>query len=172
MWCLMDEESSEYDFNDDEEREQFIYEKRMEYKKIHGCMPKTPREERFLPTPKALAQVELLAGRGLTNEQIAAYFGIKKTQFYLYRKKYPEINQYIRRGKAKAVAHVSGHLFRQIQDGSTPATIFYLRTQGRWVEPSKEDDKDNKKAASPDVTINVHDPIEAAKTYQELMRET
>lgn len=94
-------------------------------------------------TDDAIKKAEVLAGRGLTFEQIANYFGIGKTTFYRKMNENPELEMALLRGKAKTISMVSGKLLEQINDGNVPATIFYLRTQARWTIPDSDKDQES-----------------------------
>ncbi|HCR2977776.1 TPA: hypothetical protein ON189_002918 [Serratia marcescens] len=73
-----------------------------------------------------LDKIEALAGRGLTEQQIADALGIDieklrgdKTELSAYRLA-------IRRGKAKGIADLSNVLFNKAKKGDTRAMIFLL----------------------------------------------
>ncbi|EIM8479563.1 hypothetical protein [Serratia marcescens] len=73
-----------------------------------------------------LVKIEALAGRGLTEQQIADALGIDieklrgdKTEISAYRLA-------IRRGKAKGIADLSNALFNKAKKGDTRAMIFLL----------------------------------------------
>ncbi|EIV5186956.1 hypothetical protein AAEK50_004555 [Serratia marcescens] len=73
-----------------------------------------------------LDKIEALAGRGLTEQQIADALGIDieklrgdKTEISAYRLA-------IRRGKAKGIADLSNALFNKAKKGDTRAMIFLL----------------------------------------------
>lgn len=73
-----------------------------------------------------LDKIEALAGRGLTEQQIADALGIDieklrgdKTEISAYRLA-------IRRGKAKGIADLSNALFIKAKKGDTRAMIFLL----------------------------------------------
>lgn len=114
--------------------------------------------------------IERLASLGLSIEQIANYFGLAgSTLRNIYHHK-RWIQQSFTRGKSKGVAAVASELFKQIKNGNTTATIFYLKTHAGWNDEPKKDLGGDSENDKPKVTINVSDPIEAARLYQEIMR--
>ncbi|WP_260953755.1 hypothetical protein [Serratia marcescens] len=73
-----------------------------------------------------LDKIEALAGRGLTEQQIADALGIDIEKL---RSDKTEISAYrlaIRRGKAKGIADLSNALFNKAKKGDTRAMIFLL----------------------------------------------
>ncbi|CAI0775669.1 Uncharacterised protein [Serratia entomophila] len=73
-----------------------------------------------------LDKIEALAGRGLTEQQIADALGIDIEKI---RRDKTEISAYrsaIRRGKAKGIADLSNALFIKAKKGDTRAMIFLL----------------------------------------------
>lgn len=124
----------------------------------------------FAVTKDILKEVEMLAGRGLTQEQIHWYYGLKKDAWYAIVKKNPELRTSIRSGKAKTVSMVSGKLMELVKKGNLSAIIFYLKTQGRFSEKSSIRVTSDKKSKSfQELRITTTDPIEASKIYQQIM---
>lgn len=121
----------------------------------------------FQYTEEMLKEISILSGKGFTKYQIADYYGIKPNTLSMHIRRFPEIDRAFRKGKSKALALVSTHLFQQIKDGSTVATIFYLKTQAGWSSKTEEDmiEYDEK----PDIKLGTIDPIDASKAYQEIM---
>jgi hypothetical protein len=139
-----------------------------EYEKKHPSK-RYGRERTFEITDEVLKTVEVLGGRGLTVKQICDYFGTNDCTWYQRCSEFPELKVAFKMGKSKQIAHVSGKLIEQINDGSTQATIFYLKTQAGWKEEAEEEAQEQGK---PSVTFNVNDPIEAVKIYQQFVRGT
>lgn len=87
-----------------------------------------------------LAQVEILASRGLTKEQIADALGMSYSTLNR-RQNDPEyaedLEAAIKRGKAKAISFVAGKLQKLIEEGNLGAICFFLKTQGGWSEKSE-----------------------------------
>ena len=84
--------------------------------------------------PENLEQVESLASRGLTLEQIAACLGIHVSTLYEKKKEYSDFAEAIKRGKAKGIAHVANKLIANAEAGNVTAQIFFLKTQAGWKE--------------------------------------
>ncbi|MBD1995334.1 hypothetical protein H6G00_01645 [Leptolyngbya sp. FACHB-541] len=78
--------------------------------------------------PNDLAQIEILAGFGLTLDQIAITIGISPSTLDKWLKD-PDINTLYKRGKAKAEAEISKTLFQKARDGNIPALIWYEKTR-------------------------------------------
>ena len=83
-----------------------------------------------------LKQVEALAARGLTQQQIADSLGISESTLYTNKRENADFAEAIKRGKAKGIATVTNKLFAKIEEGNLTATIFYLKTQAGWKETS------------------------------------
>ena len=131
---------------------------------------KVGRKPGFILTPEILKEIEILSGRGLTNEHIAHYYGISTGHWFEQIKKHPEIAVAFHAGKAKTISFVTGKLMEQVKRGNLTAIIFYLKTQARWRETNHEPTPaDGDKPAPGQLTISVTDPVEAAKIYQRIM---
>jgi nitrogen regulatory protein PII-like uncharacterized protein len=131
---------------------------------VRGQKPK------FNLTDEILKEIEILAGRGLTNEMIHNYYGVGKDTWYNAKIRCPEIEKAFQRGKARTISMVSGKLMEKIRHGSLEAIKFYLRTQAQWIDRAVQV-SDNKGAAlpAPPLVITASDPVEASKVYQEIM---
>lgn len=84
-----------------------------------------------------LIEVEKLASRGLTQQQIADALGISDRTLRKYRDQFSDFSDAIKKGKAKGIARVTNKLFEKIETGDTTSIIFFLKTQGGWKEASK-----------------------------------
>src|SRR6185437_6722643 len=80
-------------------------------------------------TPEVIKEIEMLAGRGLTQEEMYHNFGTSRDTWYKRMNKHPEMYEAIKRGKAKTKSFVVGKLFEQCKKGNVSAIIFYLKTQ-------------------------------------------
>jgi hypothetical protein len=76
-----------------------------------------------------LTQVEHLASRGLTLEQIALSLGIAVSTLYKRKKEELEVSEAIKRGQASGIKEVSNALFENATGGNTVAQIFYLKNR-------------------------------------------
>jgi hypothetical protein len=135
--------------------------------------PRVPGQKyqplKFVVTPDILKEVEILSGRGLTQEHIFDYYSISRSCWFNNIQHHPELGEAVRRGKAKTISKVSGKLMEQVLKGNLSAIIFYLKTQARWSENAASGDEGGEKPPSPALTITVHDPVEASKIYQQIM---
>lgn len=127
----------------------------------------------FDVTEQRIKEAEILAGRGLTQQQIADYWGISKRT--LARKSRENLDFYraLKKGKSKTIAYVTGKLMEKIKEGDKASIFFFLRTQAGWryadlenTNPSYEEIGDD---SEEEQAINTDDPNEASKTYQYIM---
>lgn len=127
------------------------------------------RNVQFEFTEDILKEIEVLAGRGLTNEQIFNYYGVGKNFWYESKQANPEIDKAFQRGKSKTISMVSGKLMEKIRQGNLSAIIFYLKTQARWSEHSTLGIEGGDKPTGAPLVITVNDPVEASRIYQQIM---
>ena len=80
-----------------------------------------------------LTVVEQLASKGLTQSQIAEYFGVTPALITKH-KKFPEFAEALSKGKSKGIAEVAQSLFEKATSGDTAAAIFFLRSRAGWVD--------------------------------------
>ena len=78
------------------------------------------------------AEVEELAARGLTQQQICDSLGISDQTLLNRKKEDLELLEAIKRGKARGISKVVNALFQQALDGNTSAAIFWLKNQAGW----------------------------------------
>lgn len=102
-------------------------------------------------SPEDIIQVEALAAV-LSKRQMADYFGISEKTFREIEGRQPEVSSAYKKGKGKAIATVGQSLIQQAMDGSTSASIFYMKTQAGW----RETDQDVSKQEP--ITINLIKP--------------
>ena len=100
--------------------------------------------------PISVEQVERLAAQGLTNEQIYLSLGIGESTFYDRKKNEPEIEEAIKRGKAKGIAKITNALFENASKGNLGAQCFFLKNQAGWTDRPEYRDEPIKP-----ITINV-----------------
>lgn len=81
-----------------------------------------------------IQKAERLAGRGLSQKQIAQCLGISETSLYKYKKVSAEFKEALERGRSKGIAMVSNALFKKCLKGDVNAIKFYLSVVGRWKE--------------------------------------
>lgn len=81
-----------------------------------------------------LEKVEKLASRGLTQEQIAWSFGYAPSTLSMQKKKSIELDEAIKRGRAKGIAVMANALFDQGVAGNTASAIFWLKNNAGWTD--------------------------------------
>jgi len=133
------------------------------------------KEKKRGPKPRVvvdeemLLKVEQLAGQGLTQEEIANYFGLKRGGWYKTINNNPIIRQHVERGRVKTLAAVSGKLMELVKKGNLSAIIFFLKTKGRWSEHKSLEITDGSKPENIKLKLDTKNPIEASKVYQQIM---
>ena len=110
-----------------------------------------------------LEQVEELASRGLTMEQIAISLGIGESTLYAKQKKSAEIREAIKRGKQRGVATIANKLYEAAEGGNMAAMIFFLKTQGGWTEKQIIETKDTTDEKDVAKTLTTAELLELAK---------
>jgi hypothetical protein len=88
--------------------------------------------------PLNLTEVEGLARRGLTQEQIAYSLGIAPSTLYAKKKAFSEFSEAIKRGQAKGITAVASKIYEDALAGNTVAGIFYLKARGKWRDQHLE----------------------------------
>lgn len=121
-----------------------------EISRVGGARPGAGRPA-FVPTDEDRANVEKLAGLGLSYEQISALVrdGISVPVLMNCFKRELEL------GKAKAHSKIGGKLFQKAMDGDTASLIWWTKTQMRWAETQKHE--------IVQTTISINSALEAAK---------
>lgn len=91
-----------------------------------------------------LAEVEKLASRGLTQEQIAYAMGSSPAVFYNRKAKSKEFQEAVKRGKMRGVAVMANAMFEHGKEGNTAAMIFWMKNNAGWrdkVELSGDEER-------------------------------
>lgn len=79
--------------------------------------------------------IETLAGKGLTERQIGQYCGYCQNHWNTLRRKNPDINAAIDRGRAKMIVKVADALIdNAIEEKNVTAQIFFLKAQAGWSD--------------------------------------
>jgi len=130
---------------------------------------KRQRSKPFKLTDEVLKEIEILGGHGATLDNLRIYYGVRESKFYKICEENPAIVDAIFRGRTKTTFSVAGLLLEKAKGGNVAAMIFYLKTQGRWVEhhiPGLTDTPRDKVIPKSLGT----DPVEASRIYQEIMK--
>lgn len=91
--------------------------------------------KRSLGRPRAQidpADVEVLARRGLTIEQIGDRLGVSRRTMYARMASDATIREAANQGLAQGVDLAASKLMEQVEAGVLTAIIFYLRCRGKW----------------------------------------
>lgn len=99
-----------------------------------GGTPKGVKAMRVDLTEDQIKLCERYGTVGLNNDQLAGIFGVSPATFDEILKRQPEVAQAIKRGRGNGIGKIAGTLFQKAAAGNITAAIFYLKTQGRWVE--------------------------------------
>ena len=68
---------------------------------------------------------------GLTDEQIAQNIGIRRETLYSWKKRFPNINNALKRGREQSNYIIESKLFQTALSGNTTAMIFWLKNNWR-----------------------------------------
>ena len=68
---------------------------------------------------------------GLTDEQIAQNIGIRRETLYTWKKRFPNINNALKRGREQSNYIIESKLFQTALSGNTTAMIFWLKNKWR-----------------------------------------
>ena len=80
-----------------------------------------------------LKKVEKLAAQGLTQAQIADFFGVSPKAITEH-KKYPEFSEALNHGKSTGISNVANTVYEAAMNGDLGAAMFFLRSRGSWVD--------------------------------------
>lgn len=92
-----------------------------------------------------IAAVEQFAELGYTEEQIALVMGVAIRTLRDYKKRYPQFNEIITKGKLKADAVILKSLYEKARGGDVTAQIFWMKNRqpDKWRDRQPGDAKDN-----------------------------
>ena len=68
---------------------------------------------------------------GLTDEEIAQNIGIRRETLYTWKKRFPNINNALKRGREQSNYIIESKLFQTALSGNTTAMIFWLKNNWR-----------------------------------------
>lgn len=109
-----------------------------------------------------LVKVENLAGLGLNKEQIANALGMSYATLNRNQKVRQDLQDAINRGKARRIGFVANKLQTLIDEGNLGAIIFYLKTQGGFVETQRQIITDNQDGESGGGLSSIYERMKAA----------
>lgn len=95
----------------------------------------------YMVTPEGVALIEKLASEGYSNARIASQLGIDRKTLTDIRKRQPEVQEAIDRGKAADEQVLTDELRRRAlaPGGSDAALFFYLKCKHGWREGDARD---------------------------------
>ena len=111
--------------------------------------PKGVQGKRIDFSEADIAQCESYGSVGLNLDQIAALFNISSSALDNVIRRQPEVGCAIKRGKAKGIGNIAKSLYTKAIEGDRTCMIFYLKTQGRWVEATDQGDTIQEEPYSP-----------------------
>ena len=83
-----------------------------------------------------LKKVEKLASQGLTDGEIADYFGVAASTVSNHKIDKDFLIAH-KKGRATGISAVANALYEKAIGGDTAAMIFYLRSRAGWIEPQR-----------------------------------
>lgn len=83
-----------------------------------------------------LTQVEKLASKGATFEEIAYGLNIAPSTLYKHKRDFLDFSEALKRGRAKGIVLVENRLFTEALRGNIAAMIFYLKARAGWRDGS------------------------------------
>ena len=81
--------------------------------------------------PDNLVLLQGWKSNGLTDEQIAQNIGIRRETLYAWKKRFPNINNALKRGREQSNYIIESKLFQTALSGNTTAMIFWLKNNWR-----------------------------------------
>lgn len=75
----------------------------------------------------------------MEQQDIALCLGIHPGTLSMKKGQLADLNEAIKRGKAKGIARVTNALLKNIDIGNVTAQIFYLKCQAKWMEAKADD---------------------------------
>ncbi len=98
-----------------------------------------------------IENMEAMAEKGMTRQQIGAYYGVTGQRIGQLIKEHPELEEAFDRGLSKGIEKVTNKLWELIEEKNIVAILFFLKCHGKWIEQQyvKEKEVDD----SPRVTI-------------------
>ena len=116
------------------------------------------------PVPTNLEQIEILAGFGLTEEEIAAVLGVCRTTLVRWKKRSKDFEEALKRGKAKADLLIVKSLYsRATEEHDTTAQIFWLKNR----QPDRWRDRRDMTLAGPDGESGIEVQVTVIHTRDE-----
>ena len=104
-----------------------------------------------------LKEVQKLASRGLSLEQIAAALGFSVKTLARKRAEMSELSEAIEKGRAQGINTIANALFENAEKGNVTAQIFFLKARAQWKDKHEESLDDSEDPAPVKVEVMVRD---------------
>lgn len=91
-------------------------------------------KQNWSPDEKQVAQIETMAGMGLTMDKIACLMGVCKKTLERAAKREERVKVAIEKGRHKTEFNVAGFLYKNAEKGNVTAQIFMLKTRFGYRE--------------------------------------
>ena len=86
-----------------------------------------PKRSRIQITEEKIQRTGMLAGLGLSNDQIAECLDMSRSSFYKCMQKNADFRDSLERGRSKALMEISNALYESARAGNVKTKIYFLR---------------------------------------------
>ena len=86
-----------------------------------------PKRSRIQITEEKIQRTGMLAGLGLSNDQIAECLDMSRSSFYKCLQKNADFRDSLEKARSKAVMEISNALYESARAGNVKAQIYFLR---------------------------------------------
>lgn len=119
-------------------------------------------------TPDVIKEASDFYLHGLTEFQIAAYYGMNGNEWSQLKKAKPELMLAMEHEKTVTIREVANLLLEKARSGNVTAMIFYLKCHGGYKD-NGEIVKSFDAKAEINFSLTTNDPVEASRIYQKIM---
>ena len=128
----------------------------------------------FKPTPEQLIRINTLCLMGLPLPKLAKFFGLTEAELDGCRKRDPELRHAMESGMRDGDERLMSGLWQQAEEGNTAVLIFLAKVRLRMRERDRDEQNGN---LPPDkkqdkIVFKAMSPVEAARVYQQIMRDS
>ena len=96
------------------------------------------REKILRMSDSLIEQVENLASRGLTDQQIADSLGVSRSTISRGKKDNDAFDAAIKKGRSRGIQQVANALYESALAGSATAQIFFLKARAGWSDKPQD----------------------------------
>ena len=122
--------------------------------------------------PEFYQEIKSLAMSGLSLKECGDFFGLDPDDWIEWCEYHPLTENRWNQGRAIGVALAGQKLIEQIRAGKINAVTFYLKTQGGFTEKQIMRLEESLKVVHPPPPPIPTDPTEAARVYQQFMKDS